>query len=200
MRTDIPQPVRLADYRPSDYLIDRVELDIKLHATATRVQSKLSLRPNPKGVPGAPLILDGDDLKAKYVLLNGAQIDSSGLFLTPDQLRLETPPQEPFHLEIETEIDPTANTRLMGLYRSGTAYCTQCEAEGFRRITYFLDRPDVLSVYTTRIEADFREAQSCSAMATASKAARSKEPAAISPSGTIPSQNPAISSLWSAEF
>ncbi|ACB94500.1 aminopeptidase N [Beijerinckia indica] len=159
MRTDIPQPVRLADYRPSDYLIDRVELDIKLHATATRVQSKLSLRPNPKGVPGAPLILDGDDLKAKYVLLNGAQIDSSGLFLTPDQLRLETPPQEPFHLEIETEIDPTANTRLMGLYRSGTAYCTQCEAEGFRRITYFLDRPDVLSVYTTRIEADFREAQ-----------------------------------------
>jgi len=159
MRTDLPQPVRLADYRPSDYLIDRVELDIRLHATATRVQSKLSLRPNPNGVPGAPLVLDGDDLKAKYVLMNGAQLDPSNLFLTPDQLRIDVVPNEPFHLEIETEVDPTANTRLMGLYRSGSAYCTQCEAEGFRRITYFLDRPDVLSVYTTRIEADFREAQ-----------------------------------------
>ena len=61
-------------------------------------------------------------------------------------------------LEIETEIDAAANTRLMGLYRSGSAYCTQCEAEGFRRITYFLDRPDVLSVYTVRLEAEFSEA------------------------------------------
>ncbi|HEY5225239.1 MAG TPA: aminopeptidase N, partial [Methylovirgula sp.] len=77
---------------------------------------------------------------------------------TPDQLTLAGPPQRPFSLEIETEIDPSANTFLMGLYRSGSAYCTQCEAQGFRRITYFLDRPDVLSVYTTRIEADIAEA------------------------------------------
>ncbi|VTZ22495.1 Aminopeptidase N [Methylocella tundrae] len=78
--------------------------------------------------------------------------------LSPDQLTLAAPPQRPFALEIETEIDPSANTRLMGLYRSGSAYCTQCEPEGFRRITYFLDRPDVLSVYTVRIEADRSEA------------------------------------------
>ena len=79
-------------------------------------------------------------------------------FVTPDQLTLNTPPQHPFVLEIETEIDAAANTRLMGLYRSGSVYCTQCEAEGFRRITYFLDRPDVLSVYTVRLEAEMSEA------------------------------------------
>src|SRR5690606_24692757 len=77
---------------------------------------------------------------------------------SPERLVIHAPPAQPFTLTIETEIDPTANTKLMGLYRSGSAYCTQCEAEGFRRITYFLDRPDVLSVFTTRIEADREEA------------------------------------------
>ena len=77
---------------------------------------------------------------------------------TPDSLTIAQPPQRPFRLEIETLIDPSANTQLMGLYRSGATYCTQCEAEGFRRITYFPDRPDVMAVYTTRIEAAVADA------------------------------------------
>jgi aminopeptidase N len=158
MRTDVAQPVRLADYRVPDYLIDRVALDVALHPTATRVVARLDIRPNPAGRPGAPLLLDGDGLNAKRIELDGTPLDHAESFVTPDRLTLTEPPRQPFVLEIETVIDPSANTRLMGLYRSGSAYCTQCEAEGFRRITYFLDRPDVLSTYTVRLEADAGEA------------------------------------------
>src|SRR5439155_23444163 len=77
---------------------------------------------------------------------------------TPSSLTIAEPPRRPFRLSVETLVNPSANTQLMGLYRSGGSYCTQCEAEGFRRITYFLDRPDVMAVYTTRIEADIEEA------------------------------------------
>ncbi|WP_036260329.1 aminopeptidase N [Methylocapsa aurea] len=158
MRTDTAEPVRLKDYRVPDYLIDKVDLDVKLHPTATRVIARLAIRPNPQGRPNAALVLDGDGLVAKRIALNGTDLDPASGFATPDQLTIASPPQDAFTMEIETEINPSANTRLMGLYRSGSAYCTQCEAEGFRRITYFLDRPDVLSVYTTRIEADSIEA------------------------------------------
>jgi aminopeptidase N len=158
MRTDVAQPVRLADYRPADYLIDTVALDVLLHDTATRVSAKLAMRPNPQGRPGSPLVLDGDGLTAKKISVDGKDVLPETIFVTPDQLTLASPPQQPFILEIETEINPSANTKLMGLYRSGPSYCTQCEAEGFRRITYYLDRPDVLSVFTTRIEADISEA------------------------------------------
>jgi aminopeptidase N len=158
MRTDTAQPVRLADYRPPDFLIDRVELDVELHLTQTRVAAKLHIRPNPKGQSGAPLVLDGDALKAVRVAFDGRELDLSSLAITPDRFELPNPQQRAFVLEIETQIDPSSNTQLMGLYRSGSAFCTQCEAEGFRRITYFLDRPDVLSIYTTRIIADRKEA------------------------------------------
>ena len=157
MRTDTAKAVHLASYRPTDYLIDEVRLDIALHLTATKVRAVLSVRPNPAGVPGAPLRLDGDGLTATLALLDGEPLGADAL-MTPDSLTIATPLQRPFTLTIDTVIDPSANTQLMGLYRSGSAYCTQCEAEGFRRITYFLDRPDVLSVYTTRIEADRTEA------------------------------------------
>jgi aminopeptidase N len=158
MRTDNAKAVRLADYRPTDYLIDEVHLDISLNRSATRVRARLMMRPNPKGRVGAPLVLDGDGLKAGAVSLNGAELQLAPADLTPDRLTIATPPQAAFTLDIETTIDPAANTQLMGLYRSGSAYCTQCEAEGFRRITYFLDRPDVLAVYTTRIEGDRKDA------------------------------------------
>ena len=151
-------PVHLADYRPPDYLIDTVDLDVSLHPTATRVVARLALRPNPRGVPGAPLRLDGDGLKAVRVEVDGAALELGKLDITPDRLVIATPPAGAFSLLLETIVDPTANTQLSGLYRSGSAYCTQCEAEGFRRISYFLDRPDVLAVYTTRIEADKSEA------------------------------------------
>ncbi|WP_294540646.1 aminopeptidase N [uncultured Rhodoblastus sp.] len=150
-------PVRLADYQPSDYLIDAVELDITLDDKATRVISKLSLRPNPLGAPHAPLVLDGGDLHPVRALLDNEMLDLAQV-AAPDRLTILDPPARPFTLEIETLLDPSANTRLEGLYRSGSAYCTQCEAEGFRRITYYLDRPDVLSLFMTRIEASVEEA------------------------------------------
>lgn len=150
--------VRLADYRPSDYLIDRVDLDVRLHPTETRVTATLALRPNPQGEPGAPLHLDGDELTLLAIALDGQPTGPGAVTVTPRALTLHQPPQRPFVLEIETQVNPSANTKLMGLYRSNGVYCTQCEADGFRRITYFLDRPDVMAVYTTRIEAERHEA------------------------------------------
>ena len=154
MRTDQGQPTLLRDYRAAAYLVDTVMLDVILHRTATKVRSTMSLRPNPEAESGAGLVLDGDGLVVQLVEIDGIAIDLASGFVTPDSLRIEAPPARPFVLTVETLIDPSANSRLMGLYRSGSAYCTQCEAEGFRRITYALDRPDVLSVFTTRIEAD----------------------------------------------
>jgi len=154
MRTEQAQPVRLADYRVPDYLIDTVELDVRLDRHATQVRSRLAVRPNPLGRPGAALALNGDELVLKALRLDGEAPMPEAYTASAEQLTLFAPPSRPFVLEIETELDPAANLKLMGLYRSGSAYCTQCEAEGFRRITYFLDRPDVLSVYTVRLEAE----------------------------------------------
>ncbi|EIM25455.1 aminopeptidase N [Microvirga lotononidis] len=154
MRIDTTPIIRLEDYRPSDFLIDNVELDVKLHPTETRVIATLAMRPNPEGRTDAPLVLDGDELNLRTVALNGRTLAAEEFEASPQSLTIAQAPRQPFTLTIETEINPTANTKLMGLYRSSGNYCTQCEAEGFRRITYFLDRPDVLSVYTTRIEAE----------------------------------------------
>ncbi|WP_201860491.1 aminopeptidase N [Microvirga soli] len=158
MRTETAPVVRLEDYRPSDFLIDKVELDVKLHPTRTRVTATLIMRPNPAGRSDAPLVLDGDELNLKSVTLDGRPLSAEEFEASPHSLTIAQAPRQAFTLTIETEINPTANTKLMGLYRSGGNYCTQCEAEGFRRTTYFFDRPDVLSVYTTRIEADREEA------------------------------------------
>src|SRR5690348_10115824 len=157
MRTEEPRPVRLEDYRPPDWRIETVELDVALHPTATTVRAKLAIKPNSAGAP-APLVLDGDELTLRSIRLDGKPLPADSFVATPDQLTIAQVPQRPFELEIETVLDPTNNSKLMGLYRAGTTYCTQCEAEGFRRITYFLDRPDVMAIYTTRIEADKNEA------------------------------------------
>ena len=158
MRTSDGQPVRLSDYRVPDYLIDHVELDVVLDIHATRVVSTLSLRPNPAGKERAALSLDGDELQFVSARLDGEPIDAGNFEASPSGFLLPRPPRRAFKLTIETRLDPAANTKLMGLYRSGSAYCTQCEAEGFRRIAYFLDRPDVLSTYRVRLEADRAEA------------------------------------------
>ena len=158
MRTESPRAIRLEEYRPSDYLIDRVDLDIALDAHATKVRALLAIRPNPEGTPGVPLVLDGDELALDAIALDGKPMAAGEYEAGPSTLTIAKPPQAPFSLTIETTINPTANTKLMGLYRSNGVYCTQCEAEGFRRITYFLDRPDVMAVYTTRIEAPREEA------------------------------------------
>jgi aminopeptidase N len=156
MRTDTAQPIRLKDYREPDWLVETVALDFSLHPTKTTVRAKLALKPNPHA-PAAPLSLDGDGLNLVSLKIDGAALPAENYVATPDNLTISQPPNGPFTLEIETLVDPTANTQLSGLYRSSGNYCTQCEAEGFRRITYFPDRPDVMAVYTTRIEADKKE-------------------------------------------
>jgi aminopeptidase N len=158
MRTEQGRPVRLEDYRPPDWLVESVELDVSLEPTATRVRAALTLRPNGNGAAPAPLMLDGEALTLRALKLDGAALPPEQFVATPDQLTIAQPPQRRFRLEIETVVDPSANTQLSGLYRSGAIYCTQCEAEGFRRITYFPDRPDVMAVYTTRIEAEKADA------------------------------------------
>src|SRR6516164_6044419 len=158
MRTTVGQPVRLVDYRVPDFLVDEVELDISLDLHATRVVSTLSLRPNPEGREGAALALDGDELVLVSAEIDGVPLSPADYEASESQFLLPNPPRGGFKLKIETRLDPAANTKLMGLYRSGSAYCTQCEAEGFRRITYFLDRPDVLSTYRVRLEANRAEA------------------------------------------
>ena len=157
MRTDTAQPIRLKDYRPPDWLVETVSLDFSLHPSATKVRATLALKPNPRG-PAAPLVLDGDGLSLVSLKLDGAQLTPDSYRVTPDQLTIAQPPNGPFKLEIETLVDPSANTQLSGLYRTSGNFCTQCEAEGFRRITYFPDRPDVMAVYTTRIEVDKKQA------------------------------------------
>src|SRR3712207_6304616 len=110
MRTDTAQIVRLEDYRPSDFLIDRVDLDVRLHATATRVTARLSLRPNPLGRSDAPLVLDGDEVNLTALALDGRALTEGEFEASPQSLAIAQPPRQPFTLTIETEIDPTANT------------------------------------------------------------------------------------------
>lgn len=159
MRTDTGQVFRLEEYRPSDYLIPRTGLDFRLSPDATRVTAELVIARREGIAAKTPLVLDGDGLTLIGIEIDGVPLDPSSYEATADGLTILTPPEaQNFRLTIETEISPSANSALMGLFRTSGVYCTQCEAEGFRRITYFLDRPDVLSVYTVRIEADKREA------------------------------------------
>ena len=158
MRTEEHRPIRLSEYRPPDWLVETVDLDVKLHPTQTPVRSTLKLKPNPAASARAPLVLDGEGLTLVSLKIDGAPVASDGYAASPDGLTIAQPPHRPFTLEIETLVDPQANLQLSGLYRSSGNYCTQCEAEGFRRITYYPDRPDVMAVFTTRIEADEAEA------------------------------------------
>jgi aminopeptidase N len=159
MKTDTTRPILLKDYRPPNYLIDTVLLDVSLNATRTRVRARLKVRRNPAwpGNPG-PLRLDGEMIELESVQLNGRQLGAREYQQNDHELVIGSPPAAPFTLETVTHCNPEANKALTGLYLSRGIYCTQCEAQGFRRITYFLDRPDVLATYTTRIEADRNEA------------------------------------------
>jgi aminopeptidase N len=151
MRTDDPQPIRLSEYRPPAYVIDEVRLDFALEPKATRVKARLAMRRN--GEHAEPLRLDGVRLKPIRVAVDGREMAASEYRITPEDLTIPHVPAA-FILETEVEIDPAGNTFLEGLYVSGGRFCTQCEAEGFRKITWFTDRPDVLARYTVRIEAD----------------------------------------------
>jgi aminopeptidase N len=150
MRTDTPQPVRLADYRPPAFLIDEVSLDFNLEPTATRVTARLLVRRN--GDHAEPLWLNGERLAPIWVALDGRTLGPAELRIDEEGLTIPDVP-DAFVLETTVEIDPQNNKALDGLYMSGGRYCTQCEAEGFRKITFWPDRPDVLSRFTVRVEA-----------------------------------------------
>jgi aminopeptidase N len=159
MKTEAPRPVRLEDYRPPAHLVDEVRLEVSLHPTRTRVRSRLRLRANPASAEsGGPLRLDGEQLELASLQLDRKPLDPKAYELTDTALTIARPPAKPFTLEATTYVNPGANKALQGLYRSRGVYCTQCEAEGFRRITYFPDRPDVLARYEVRIEAEAAEA------------------------------------------
>jgi aminopeptidase N len=155
MKLETARPVHLKDYRPPAYLIDRVNLDVSLEPARTRVRAKLWVRPNPKSTGRKePLRLDGEHLELAEIALDGRPLGKKDYKLTDTSLTLAKTPAAAFTLDITTFVNPEANKALQGIYRSNNVYCSQCEAQGFRRITYFLDRPDVLATYTVRIDAD----------------------------------------------
>lgn len=151
MREGQAPAIYRADYAPPAFWIDTVDLTFDLDPAKTRVLSRLRVRRNPD-VPAQPLRLDGEELNLARVMVNGA---GTSFKLDGGQLVLENLPEgaEPFALEIFTTCAPAKNTQLSGLYVSGDRFFTQCEAEGFRRITYFLDRPDVMASYTVTLRA-----------------------------------------------
>ncbi len=152
-----PQPVRLKDYRPSAFVIDTVDLTFELDEAQTTVKSRLSIRRNPAVAdPAAPLELDGDALELVSLAIDGERLGANRYRLTSEGGLVIDGVPEAFTLDVETRINPQNNTALSGLYVSGGNFCTQCEPEGFRRITYFIDRPDVMARYTTTIVADKR--------------------------------------------
>jgi aminopeptidase N len=153
MRTEEPRAIALKDYRPPSYRISDVSLTFVLDPAATRVTSIMTLVRN--GEP-QPLVLNGEHVQLVSVALDGRALTGAEYRVDAETLTIDAVPER-FTLEVVTEIAPEQNTALEGLYVSKGIFCTQCEAEGFRRITYFLDRPDVLAVYTTRIEAPKRE-------------------------------------------
>ncbi|MCB1531274.1 MAG: aminopeptidase N [Alphaproteobacteria bacterium] len=150
MRTDTPQTIYLKDYTPYPYEIEHIDLNFDIHEGYSIVTATTQFKPKADGHP-APLFLNGEHLELMDVKLDGEtfkdyECDDKGL-------TIKSPPHGAFALEITTRLKPEENTRLEGLYRSGDTYCTQCEAEGFRTITYYPDRPDVMTTFTTRIEA-----------------------------------------------
>ena len=153
MRTETEQTIYLKDYAPSPYRIVSVELDFRILEENTRVRAQLTVEPAPDTAPGTPLVLDGEELKLTSIAIDGLPLVLSAYAADDHGLAIFEPPLRRFVLETEVTIDPEKNTRLMGLYRSSGTWCTQCEPEGFRRITYYLDRPDVLATFRVRITA-----------------------------------------------
>ena len=152
MREGQAQAVYRADYQAPAWWIDTVDLTFDLDPAKTRVLNKMRVRRNPD-VPAQPLHLNGDELNLARVMVNGA---GTSFKMDGSDLVLENLPEghEPVDLEIFTTCVPEKNTKLMGLYTSNGSFFTQCEAEGFRRITYFLDRPDVMAMYTVTLRAN----------------------------------------------
>jgi aminopeptidase N len=145
--------IRREDYRPPPYTIEKIDLRFELDEQATRVTAKSVVRRTEHGADDAPLVLDGQHMVLGSIELDGRALSEDEYSITPEALLIPRVPAQ-FTLELVGTVNPAANKALEGLYVSGGNFCTQCEAEGFRSITWFLDRPDVMARYTTRIEAD----------------------------------------------
>jgi len=152
MRESSANIVYLKDYQRPDFLIDQVFLTVRLFEEGAEVLSRLSIRRQDDS-EATQLRLDGEDLELRALSLDGVELNPARYQIDETGMTIDAVP-ETFELECTTWIKPQDNKRLEGLYKSSSMFCTQCEAEGFRRITYYLDRPDVLSVFTTRVEAD----------------------------------------------
>jgi aminopeptidase N len=152
MKAANPQTIQLKDYKIPPYSISTVDLDFDLHEEHVDVVSHLKLEKNEKGEGGA-LVLDGEKLELRSVKLDGKLLQPGEYAVTETALTIAKVPSS-FSLEITTRIKPQENLTLEGLYKSSGMFCTQCEAQGFRKITYYLDRPDVMAIFTTTIRAD----------------------------------------------
>ena len=154
MRTESEHTIFLKDYAPSPYLIEKVELEVEIAPEKSAVHAWLTISPREGTPAGTPLVLDGDELALGTIAIDGAPLILSAYEANPTALTIFEPPLRRFILETSVTLEPEKNTRLMGFYRSNGTWCTQCEPEGFRRITYFLDRPDNLAVFQVTMTAD----------------------------------------------
>ena len=154
MREPQARTIYLKDYAPPPFLIERIALDVDIRDEDAIVHAALAVRRNPEAAdPRAPLVLDGDELELRAVSLDGAQLRENQYSLSAERLAIPHVP-DAFALETVSRIVPQKNTRLEGLYATQNGFVTQCEAEGFRRITWFIDRPDVMARYRTTVHAD----------------------------------------------
>ncbi|MCM8533989.1 MAG: aminopeptidase N [Lentisphaeraceae bacterium] len=153
MPEETPKTIYLKDYKEPDFIIKETHLDFIINSKSTLVKSRLVMEQSDKSLENPKLELTGEKMELKSLKVNGQSFSQDQYALTESNLTFE-PKEKEFTVEIETEIEPQNNKALEGLYQSGDIFCTQCEPEGFRKITYFMDRSDVMSIYTTRIEAD----------------------------------------------
>ncbi len=154
MKSDVRQPVYLKDYQATDFLIESLHLQFDLFEDHALVTNKMKVYRNPQMPTKTPkLFLNGEQLALVEIKLNGKSVERENFYLDDKSLSL-SPTEMNFELEIKTKIEPQKNLAFEGLYKSSGMFCTQCEAEGFRKITYFLDRPDVMTKYTVTITAD----------------------------------------------
>lgn len=158
MKEASPQTIYLKDYRLPDFLIHTVDLNLELDQHNTKVRSIMRVEHNPLSENiDSDLILHGVDLDLLAIRINQQSLSEQDYVVNETSLVIHNPPDNTFTLEIDTLINPSKNTQLQGLYKSNDMLCTQCEAQGFRRITYFLDQPDIMARYTTTLVADKKE-------------------------------------------
>ena len=197
MRDPVPTTIHLKDYRPPAFLIRTVDLDVALHEAHAEVRARLGLQRNAAaGDRNAPLVLNGDELELVSVAVDGRALAAGAYSLDAEHLTIPGVP-DAFTLETVVRIAPRKNTKLMGLYASKDGFFTQCEAEGFRRITFFLDRPDVMARYTTTIHADKARYPGAAVERQPGRQPATTAPAATGRSGKTRSRSRPTCSRWS---